>query len=145
MSIAGIIKALFTGFKVDEKRIEKTTDDISGRGGTPVRTFPPYGLDERSVTMETFTVATGSRLPSKICCTGKNYEETKGLPVNELALRIEADIKKLTDGHPELDAGFDIETGPDTLVLNIRSDHLSAPTSYTKRSRKSSGATTDRY
>ena len=56
--------------------------------------------------MKSLQIELGIKIPSKIFCVGENYDKTKRFLLNELALVIELDLKKLADRYYELTPSF---------------------------------------
>ena len=62
--------------------------------------------------MKSLEIGVSRKVPSKIFCVGQNDHKVKGLSLNELALIIEVDLKKLADKYFELAASFILRLEP---------------------------------
>ena len=62
--------------------------------------------------MKSLQIGVARKTPSKIFCIGENCEKTQGLSLNELALMIELDLKRLADKYYEWALSFVIALKP---------------------------------
>ena len=62
--------------------------------------------------MKSLQIGVGRRIPSKIFCVGQNCDKAQGLSLNELALLIELDLKKLGDKYHDWALSFVIALRP---------------------------------
>ena len=69
--------------------------------------------------MKSLEIKLNKKFPSKICCVGSNYEQTKTAKISELTSIIEINLKKLADKYYELGANFEVEYTDDVKTLDV--------------------------